>query len=58
MNDSERLHEVDSFDEAVRVGAEELGMDEDELREQIERMEFHDTPASGEAPSTVERQDD
>lgn len=58
MSDSERLHEVDSFDEAVRVGAVELGMDEDELREQIERMEFHETPPSGETSPTVERQDD
>lgn len=58
MTDSDTLHEVDSVDEAISVGAEELGVDEDDLRERIENLEFVPTSDSTEGTRMVEGRDD
>lgn len=60
MEQSEPEHVVESWDEAVRVGAEELGMDEDELRARIDAMTFVPTGTgrgTDDPVATVERED-
>lgn len=55
MSESDTLHEVDSVDEAISVGAEELGVDEDELRERIENVELCQTTDSSDDTTAVRR---
>lgn len=60
MEQSGPEHVVESFDEVIRVGAEELGMDETELRARIDAMSFVPTGTgrgTDQPVSTVEQDD-